>query len=452
MTNNLFPEARENWPCTDLFNAADKLARERNLIFWAGGNKWADFSEDALKPGQRFVVLWKEPLSLQDMFEWRNQGIEDAKNQYLHLTLPATEPADWEQWLILHLACWPAPQNNEEPVIEVGSLVRQPSSKEFQDCALLLATRNPAQLEVINKLDKTRMRFRESIGKKVGERRVDTLKTIKKWLQNPIEPFLLKKELSDVWDKAITRSLPKVLILAPSGSGKSMVVNYLALRSSYDKNEKVTSRRKRRLPIPEYLEDEQRLEYDLFGYTPGAYTGAISVGNPGLLLENMGGVIFLDEIGDSSPRLQAKLLAFLDDYRVLPRGCNEAEGIYCPVMVVAATNRPIREWAHEEKAGKGHKFRNDLFQRFDVVIDLPSISDRREDIPLMVDLLLQDPAINPDRKINKVSINVIEQIETKFSCFAEGNFREMERVLKDAVARAVESNRDVLLSFDLQSL
>jgi transcriptional regulator with GAF, ATPase, and Fis domain len=155
----------------------------------------------------------------------------------------------------------------------------------------------------------------------------------------------------------------------------------------------------------------------------------------------------LDEIGDASPRLQAKLLAFLDDYRVFPRGYNGAEGIYCPVMIVAATNRPLREWAKDEKAGNSNKFRNDLFQRFDVVIDLPSIEQRREDIPLMVDLLLQDPAINPEQKIKKLSDNTMNKIsEMKFD---QGNFRELERVLKDAIQNANYSGRNFLVSSDL---
>lgn len=243
-------------------------------------------------------------------------------------------------------------------------------------------------------------------------------------------------------------AIPRVLILGESGSGKTLVANYLATRADPLRNDR-QSRPMKRLALPSYLAAEDRFEWDLFGYLPGAYTGGREEGSLGSALELVGGLLFLDEIGEASAVLQAKMLAFMDDFEVTPRGW-EGQGFTCPMLLIAATNRDVRKWAQEGLDGaESSGFRHDLYWRFDTVIDLPGLNQRKEtEMVAIVDSMLQLNAINPAGKaIARYHQDVIDKL--KAVDYRNSNFRLLARLLKDAVKRAQSLNRTDLLGEDI---
>lgn len=154
-----------------------------------------------------------------------------------------------------------------------------------------------------------------------------------------------------------------VLILGESGTGKELVAKAL---------HKLSGRTGKLVPVNCGAIPEEILESELFGHERGAFTGAIS-NKIGRFQLADGGTIFLDEIGEMSPKLQVKLLRVLQDRKVEPVGSTRS--IDVNVRVIAATNKDLRE---EVKAGR---FREDLFYRLQVVpIELPPLRERGNDV------------------------------------------------------------------------
>ena len=225
--------------------------------------------------------------------------------------------------------------------------------------------------------------------------------------------------------------LPRVLLLGETGVGKTLFAKYLTDAASDFK----------KVFIPEWLQKEDMLEYDLFGYARGAYTDGKGEGDIGKLLNVVGGVIFLDEIGIASPTIQAKLLGFMDDYRVEPRGWSYGS-FECPTLVVAATNLPLKKLQDESK------FRPDLLARFTDIEEVPPLRERMADLPFILDCLLQNADINPPGKIevNEIgndAFQAIKQHEFK------ANFRELENTLRAACQRAAKEDRKYICKADL---
>ncbi|MCX6925962.1 MAG: sigma 54-interacting transcriptional regulator, partial [Verrucomicrobia bacterium] len=223
--------------------------------------------------------------------------------------------------------------------------------------------------------------------------------------------------------------LPRVLLLGETGVGKTLFAKYLAGAASDFK----------KVFIPEWLHKEDMLEYDLFGYARGAYTDGKGEGDIGKLLSVVGGVIFLDEIGTASPAIQAKLLGFMDDYRVEPRGWTSGS-FKCPILVVAATNLPL------EKLQDEHIFRPDLLARFTDIEYVPPLRERIADLHFILDCLLQNEAINLDAKITEIGCDAFKAVE---SHEFKGNFRELENVLRRACECAAREGRYYLCKSDL---
>src|SRR5262249_40128565 len=122
------------------------------------------------------------------------------------------------------------------------------------------------------------------------------------------------------------------------------------------------------------------LESELFGHEKGAFTGAL-VTKPGLFEIADGGTLFIDEVAEMAPNLQAKLLRVLEDGHYRRVGGTQEQ--FTNVRVIAATNKPLED---EQKAGR---FREDLYYRLNVVsIVLPPLRDRREDVDELIDHLL----------------------------------------------------------------
>src|SRR5213083_770109 len=158
-----------------------------------------------------------------------------------------------------------------------------------------------------------------------------------------------------------------ILILGESGTGKELVAKALHYNSRRQFAPFV--------PVNCSALPESLLESELFGHRKGAFTGAIS-DKKGLFQEADGGTIFLDEIGSMPAALQSRLLRVLQDREVRRVGDNTP--LYVNVRVLAATNEPL-----ENKIKEG-KFREDLYYRLNVIpINLPSLQERHEDVPLI---------------------------------------------------------------------
>jgi DNA-binding NtrC family response regulator len=186
------------------------------------------------------------------------------------------------------------------------------------------------------------------------------------------------RSMLDVYDRirraAQTDSI--VLILGESGTGKELVAGAIHRESPRAKGPYVAVNM---AAIPAHL-----VESELFGHVRGAFTGATDARIGRFQVANTG-TIFIDEIGDFEPTAQAKLLRVLENYTVCPIGSND--DIRVDVRVVAATSRNL-----QDLVAKG-QFREDLFYRLNVVlIRLPALRDRPEDIPLLAEVFLRESA------------------------------------------------------------
>ncbi|MDU2066499.1 MAG: sigma-54-dependent Fis family transcriptional regulator [Sporomusaceae bacterium] len=206
-----------------------------------------------------------------------------------------------------------------------------------------------------------------------------------------------------------------VLILGDSGTGKELFAQaiYHASSRRHGPFVKVNC-----AAVPENL-----LESELFGYEEGAFTGARKGGKPGKFELAQGGTIFLDEIGDMPLSMQAKLLRVLQEKEIERVGGTKSTKV--DTRVIAATNCNL-----EEKMAKG-EFRLDLFYRLNIVpIHIPPLSERREDIPLLCQVLLQKIYYHVQHEVEGVSPAAMELL---MAYEWPGNVRELENVLERAV-------------------
>ncbi|MBW2694906.1 MAG: sigma-54-dependent Fis family transcriptional regulator [Deltaproteobacteria bacterium] len=167
---------------------------------------------------------------------------------------------------------------------------------------------------------------------------------------------------------------------------------------------------------------EQLLESELFGHTKGAFTGA-NRARRGLFAEAERGSIFLDEIGELPPPLQVKLLRVLQEEEIRPVGDSKSRRI--DVRVIAATARDL-----EQEIKTGH-FREDLYYRLNVVrLHVPSLRERKQDIPLLVDHFLSRFRESLGKPVRAIADDALERLA---NYRWPGNVRELENVIERAV-------------------
>jgi PAS domain S-box-containing protein len=278
---------------------------------------------------------------------------------------------------------------------------------------------------------------------KVLQQKINDLKESEKTRSQLIREInILKKELSRAQrpDEMIGESKPvrelremiyqvadtnaTVLITGESGTGKELVADLIHCHSGVNN--------KHYLKFNCAAVSESLLESDLFGYEKGAFTGAVQ-SRKGKFEIADGGTIFLDEIGDISPKMQAALLRVLQNGEIIRVGGNLP--IKVNVRVIAATNANLLE-----EVEKG-RFRKDLFYRLNVInICLPPLRDRREDI-----IPLTTHFIKKFRAAFKKDIEFIpdEVINTLLNYQWPGNIRELENVIQRAVLLAKSNTLSV---------
>lgn len=227
------------------------------------------------------------------------------------------------------------------------------------------------------------------------------------------------KALRDLLEivKKVAPTQTTVLITGDSGTGKELIAR--AIHSHSDRKDKLF------LPVNCGALPETLLESLLFGHLKGSFTGAFA-NQEGLFEKSRGGTIFLDEIGEIPQHLQVKLLRALETKEILPIGSTTPRRI--DVRVLAATNRDLLKEVEEGR------FRDDLYYRLNIMeIHIPPLRERPEDIPLLVEHLIQKH--NPELKKNFRGADGAV-IRTLMSLPWKGNVRELDNVIEHTMILA----------------
>ncbi len=213
----------------------------------------------------------------------------------------------------------------------------------------------------------------------------------------------------------VAESRSTVLLQGESGTGKELIAR--AIHANGPRREKAF------VPVNCGALPDTLLESEMFGYEKGAFTGAVGT-KAGLFEAANGGTLFLDEIGELGPALQVKLLRVMQDQEV--RRVGGTGSVKVDVRIIAATNRDL------EQLVKEGKFRDDLFYRLNVVpITLPSLVDRREDIPMLVHHFFEKYRAGSSHGVHGVLPKTMELL---IQYQWPGNVRELENVIERAVS------------------
>ena len=275
--------------------------------------------------------------------------------------------------------------------------------KPFQNDALVAIVRRAAEtrnLRTENRSLKTEIKRRDKVGRPIGS-----------------DPAWL-----DVLHVAetVAGTDSTVLLQGESGTGKGVVARYIHEISKRTSGPFVSINCG---ALPESL-----LESELFGHVKGSFTGAIK-DKSGMFSSAEKGTFFLDEIGETTPATQVKLLRVLQHREVIPVGATEPIAI--DTRLIAATNRNL-----DEEIARGN-FRSDLFYRLNVIaIEIPPLRRRREDVPILATVFLENIARLRGEAPKKLSDEATEQMQA----YAwPGNVRELENAIERAVILATSA-------------
>lgn len=206
-----------------------------------------------------------------------------------------------------------------------------------------------------------------------------------------------------------------ILIQGETGTGKELIARQIHRNSDRIKESFLAINCS---ALPESL-----LESELFGYRKGAFTGAIE-DRPGLFEKAKGGTVFLDEIGETTPSFQSKLLRVIEEQEIKRVG--GTENIKIDVRIIAATNKNLSELV------KAKLFRDDLLYRLNVItINIPPLRERIEDIPDLADYFLKKSNFFYGKKIASFSPDVMDVFK-RYQW--PGNVRELAHAIESAVA------------------
>ncbi|VAW49986.1 Transcriptional response regulatory protein GlrR [hydrothermal vent metagenome] len=233
-----------------------------------------------------------------------------------------------------------------------------------------------------------------------------------KWRENIIgQSSIMESLLKDLYH--VSQSDISVYIQGESGTGKELIAQAIH-KASPRKDKPFVAVNCSAIP-------EELLESELFGHKKGAFSGAIE-NRKGLFELADGGVLFLDEIGDMSPSFQVKLLRALQEGEIRPVGESQTRSI--DVRVVSASHRDLKQMVEEKT------FRLDLYYRLNIVtLKLPNLTERPEDIPLLVNYFI----IEAGTKVKKISN---EAMEVLLGYEWPGNIRELKNVIDQVCAFA----------------
>ena len=230
-----------------------------------------------------------------------------------------------------------------------------------------------------------------------------------------VKPIGASKPFRDVMRmvETVAPTDSTVLIRGESGTGKEVIARYIHALSARAQASFFSINCG---ALPEGI-----LESELFGHVKGAFTGAVR-DNQGLFAAAAGGSFFLDEIGETTPATQVKLLRVLQEREAIPVGGTQPVPV--DVRLIAATNRDLED---DMKQGR---FRSDLYYRLNVIaLDLPLLRDRRDDIPLLADAFLRRMAAERGETPKAIGADVMEAI---VAYDWPGNVRELENALERA--------------------
>lgn len=242
---------------------------------------------------------------------------------------------------------------------------------------------------------------------------VKETKTLKKKVSQKYEIIGNSAPLQDVKEmiEKVAPTEARVLITGPNGSGKELVARQLHEKSPRSGGQFIEVNC---AAIPSEL-----IESELFGHEKGSFTSAIKQ-RLGKFEQAEGGTLFLDEIGDMSLAAQAKVLRALQENKITRVGGDK--DISVNVRVLAATNKDLKKEIAE------HRFREDLYHRLSViVIKVPSLNDRIEDIPQLVNKFLEDIAVeygSRKKELNQEAMDLLQKHNWT------GNIRELRNVVE----------------------
>ena len=286
---------------------------------------------------------------------------------------------------------------------------------------VVINERDITQLEAMRmQLEETR-KEREKYKDELAELSMQELKDQKVIAESKQMREIIKTAL-----KIAHMEVTGILILGESGTGKGLLAKFI---HNCGKRGKKPFIQINCAALPDNL-----LEAELFGYEKGAFTGAGSQGKPGLIELAHEGTLFLDEVGDLSFAVQAKLLKYLDDHEVMRLGGTKSTIIDC--IIIAATNQDL------EKLVQQKQFREDLFFRLNTInINIPPLKERADDIFELAHHFLQEynRKYKQKKKISPLTLSLMQAYPFR------GNVRELKNLIKKAVVMSEGERIDTLI-------